>query len=322
MTSQEYIQNKLATLKDPIKLEAIEPDKLEKNILSKVLSKKFRKYAADEAAIDASKCAIHLAVSQKRPVKLGLLFGGNKIWRLDEAPEVDWAELFSLMYYTQWMKSIACVYKYGVEFSIYSQDVSIQRLNNIPRSETDNYSKTFRELLIWLKQYLPKEVSFTYGRHAEEYSDLSRYDDDINEAKKVLFKELNNKYPVMSDEEKRRTEFNVRLKPGQADDPLWREKVELEHKAIFRVKSLLPYLNDNSMIHLSAMPFSGYIAVGSTKHSVAKFWASVGVLQQQGNSYIERDITPKQLDVATYRWEEMNFDIKGKNFSKIRVLTG
>lgn len=319
MTAQDYIQTKLKALKEPIEFQALEPEKLEGAILAKVLSKKFRKYAADQAAIEVCKRAIHSAVTQKKPIKIGLLFGGNKIWRINEAPEVDWAELFSLEYFTRWMRSIRSVYEHGVEFSFYSQDVSIERLNNVPRSETDNYSRSFRELLDWFQQYLPEGVSFTYGRHAEEYKDLSEYDVEIEEAKKSLFEELGGKYPEMTDAEKKITEFNVKLKDGQSDDPEWHRKVELEHQAIFRTKTLVPYLEDESIIRVSAMPFTGYIAVGSTKYSVAKFWASAGVLQKSGDKYLERALTPTQLDSIRFEWQEIDLGIQGKNFGRIRV---
>lgn len=322
MTAQEYLEDKLNELKKPVEFQIVDAEMLEEAILAKVFSKKFRKYSCDETAVNNCKTAIHLAISQNKPIKIGLLFGGNKIWRLKEAPEVDWAELFSLMYFTRWMKSIVSVYGHGVEFGFYSQDVSIERLNNVPRLETDRYSQTFRELLAWFKQYLPQGISFTYGRHAEEYADLGIYDTEIENAKKELFRELGGNYPKMTDAEKRITEFNVKLKLGQADDPQWHEKVELEHQAIFRTKTLQPYLNDASMIRVSAMPFTGYIAVGSTKHSIAKFWASAGVLEKKGDNLIDKAITPKQLAHASYDWQNINLGIKGKNFGKIRVITG
>jgi hypothetical protein len=163
-------------------------------------------------------------------------------------------------------------------------------------------------------------VGFTYGRHAEEYKNLSEYDAEIEEAKKSLFEELGGKYPEMTDAEKKITEFNVKLKDGQSNDPEWHQKVELEHQAIFRTKTLLPYLEDESIIRVSAMPFSGYIAVGSTKHSVAKFWASAGVLQKSRDSYLERALSPTQLDNLQFDWQDVDLGIKGKNFHSIRVV--
>ncbi len=320
MTAQEYLQSKLDGLKQPEALQAVSSDELEQVILAKLLSKKFRKNKADDAAIALCKKAIHYAVENKKPVKVGLLFGGNKLWRFDEAPEVDWAELLNLIYFARWMKTIASVYEYGAEFEYYSQDVSVERLNNVPRSETDQYSKTFRELLDWFKQYLPERVTFSYKRQAEEYSDISEYDREIEEAKTKILTENGNKLPDLSEAQRLATELNVKLKAGQAEDPQWREKVELEHQAIFSTKTLTPYLMDETIIPTCPTPFEGLIATGSTKHSIAKFWAGVGALQPNTDSFKDLILTPKQLENSDFEWQEVDLGISSKNFKKIRIL--
>lgn len=319
MTAQNYIQTKLHELSKPEPLQEIAADKLEEAILSKVLSKRFRKNKADDTAIELCKKAIHYAVENNKPVKLGLLFGGNKLWRFDEAPEVDWAELFSLVYSARWMKTITSVYEHGAEFEYYSQDVSVERLNNISRAETDQYSVTFRELLGWFSQYLPETVAFSYKRQAEEYGDLSEYDIEIEDAKALILSENSGKLPEMSNAQRTATELNVRLEDGQDDDPLWREKIELEHQAIFSTKTLKPYLLDETIIPTCPTPFEGLIATGSTKYSIAKFWAGVGILEESGDRYKDLVVTPKQLEVLQFDWQNLDLGIKGKNFGKIRV---
>jgi len=320
MSEQEFIISKLENLKRPEPLLKIEPEKLEEAILAKVLSKKFRKTRADELTIDICKKAIRYAVENKAPVKLNSLFGGNKLWRFDEAPEPDWAELFNLIYSARWMKTISGVYEYGAEFEYYSQDVSVERLNNISREEADQYSKIFRELLLWFERYLPDRVVISYKRQADTYSDMGEYEKEIEEAKSEMLARNKGKLPELSEAQKLATELNVRLKPGQDSDPQWREKVELEHQAIFETKTLAPYLADEAMIPTCPTYYEGLIVTGSTKYSIAKFWAGVGALQPDGDSYRDLVLTPKQLKVADFEWQDMDMSISGKNFSKIRVL--
>jgi len=45
---------------------------------------------------------------------------------LRKAPEIDWAELFSLTYFLQWLKSIASVYEPGAYLEYYSEDVVLE----------------------------------------------------------------------------------------------------------------------------------------------------------------------------------------------------
>jgi len=320
MKAQDFIVSRLEKLKQAEQLLDVEPSKLEEVILSRVLSKKFRKLKADDATIGVCKKAIHYAVENKVPVRLNSLFGGNKLWRFDEAPEPDWAELFNLIYSARWMKYIASVYKYGAEFEYYSQDVSVERLNNVSHEEADQYSKVFRELLKWLEQYLPDRVIINYKRQADNYSDLSEYEKEIEEAKSRMLSKNKGKLPKLSKAQKLATELNVRLKPGQDSDPEWREKVELEHQAIFETKTLAPYLVDETMIPTCPTYYEGLIVTGSTKYSIAKFWAGVGALQPSGDSFKDLVLTPKQLKAAKSKWQDVDLGISGKNFTKIRII--
>ncbi len=320
MNAQDFITEKLNELKRPVTLETVTPDKLEQMILAKVLSKKFRKYKADDAAIEICKEAIHFAVVNKKPVKVGLLFGGNKLWRFDEAPEPDWAELFNIIYIARWMKTIASVYEYGAEFEYYSQDISVEPLNNLSRDETSQYNKVFRELLSWFSDYLPPRVKITYKCHSELFDNENEYDQEIDAAKKRMLSDNQGKLPAMDAAQKKATESNVRLNPEQNDDPLWREKVELEHQAIFQTKTLLKHLLDKTRVHTTTGPFTGNIATGATKYSIAKFWASVGALERDGESFRDLALTPTQLEKAKFTWQKIDLGISGKNFSRIRII--
>lgn len=321
MTPKQYILSTLEKLKAPITMEDIGSTPLEDAIYAKVMSKKFRKLKADDLIVDIAKKAIHLAVEERQPITISSLFGGNKLWRFDEAPEVDWAELFSATYFLEWMKGIASVYKYGARFDYYSQDVCIESLNNIPRSETDKYSESFRKMLDFLKPYIPDGVTVTYRRLAEEFNDLSQYDKELQEAKQQLLRENNGKYPEMDEKMKLATQLNVKLKPGQDSDPQWMEKVEWEHQAIFKTPTLLKYLEDPRLIPTCPGKYDGLIVTGSTKRSYAKFWAGVGALQREGDRFAELVLSPKQLETAQFDWEDIEIEgLEGKNFHRIRLL--
>lgn len=321
MTAQEYILAELQKLTQPAPFVGAGDMPVEDAILAKVMSKKFRKLKADDAAMATAKHAIQYAVKHKQPVKVGLLFGGNKLWRFDEAPEIDWAELFSLMYYLQWMKTIASVYEPGAHFDYYSQDISVEALNNIPRADTDRYQETFKAMVAWIKSYMPERVQVTYRRHADDV-DRTTYLQEIEAAKKVVRARNNGGLPQLSEAQKAATTLNVKVRSGQSNDPEWREKVELEHQAIFETPSLKPCLSDQTIIPTCPTIYPGLIATGSTKKSYAKFWAGIGALERAGNSFSQLVLTPRQLDSVDFVWENVDISgLSGKNFSKIRVIT-
>lgn len=321
MKAQDYIISTLKKLKEPLQVDQPSQESLEDAIYTKVMSKKFRKLKPGEEAVKLTKQAIKIFVEENKPVRIFELFGGNKLWRFEEAPEVDWAELFSLTYFVHWCRLIASIYKPGVIFEYFSQDVSVKSLNNLPRSKTDKYSETFRSLIKFVEPYLPPNVKITYTRHYELFKNPNEYYTELEEAKKIVLKRNGGKLPQLTDAMKAATELNVKLKPGQADDPQWREKVELEHQAIFETKTLKKISDDPAKIWTCPTYYPDSVVTGSTKRSYAKFWAAVGVLKPEGDSFAQLVLTPNQLETAKFSWEDMNIKgLQGKNFKKIRIL--
>ncbi len=323
MTAQEYLEIRLRSLKDAVNnADDSSNHDVTTRIRAKLLSKKFRKLKATPACLEAVDSVVKRAIDTKSPIVLSTLFGGNKLWRFEEAPEVDWAELFNLFYYIEWAKTIAAVHKPGVVLDYYSQDISVESLNNVPRSETDRYSITYLAMIEWLKPYMPNGIQIRYRRHFEDFADPSTYYEELEVAKAQILKE-NDGYPHMTDAMRTATMLNVRLKPGQDADPLWQEKVELEHQAIFLTPTLGKLFAEPDRISLSPTDYedSNSIITGSTKRSYAKFWAGVGALEKSENGFNELVLTPKQLESATFGWQEVALaGLSGKNFSKVRVL--
>ncbi len=321
MKAQDFILSTIEALAVPIVPVSIQDNKLEDEIYARVMSKKFRKLKAGDKAVEITKNAIAHSVKENKPIRIFEMFGGNKLWRLPEAPEIEWAELFSLTYFMQWCRTIASVYPPGVIFEYYSQDISVESLNNVPRSETDRYSQTFRQLISWIEKYLPSNIQIIYTRHYELFDDPSKYLSELEIAKKEVLKSNDNKLPELTEKMKAATDLNVKLLPGQGDDPLWREKVELQHQAIFLTKTLREYCDSPDIIWTCPTYYEDSVVTGSTKASIAKFWAGVGALRPKGEKYEELVLTPKQLADAKFDWEETTIPgLKGKNFDRVRIL--
>src|SRR5262249_34878669 len=151
------------------------------------------------------------------------------------------------------------VYPLGVRLDFYSEDVAVETLNNVPRTETEHYSRTFRAMLNWLRPHLPENITVTYRRYGEEYADYSDYLRELEVAKQRLLKQNDGTLPVLTDAQKAATELNVRPLPGQTDDPLWREKVEVTHRSLEDTEVLQRYLNDPMLIMACPSDYSGWI---------------------------------------------------------------
>lgn len=97
MNANDYIQSKLDELLVPSTLEKPVDGDMSAAVLKLVLSKRFRKYSIGPEVLEHITASVQYNVANNQPIKFTLPFGAYKLWRLDETPEADWAELFTMM---------------------------------------------------------------------------------------------------------------------------------------------------------------------------------------------------------------------------------
>jgi len=318
MNAQDFIISKLEELKKPDGLAKPSSEQLEAEIVRLILSKKFRKYSANESLVDQVKHAVHLSVSKNEPINFAFLHGAYKLWRLEETPEVDWAELFSLMYYSKWLKPICEIYEPGVWFDSYVDDTIIKRIDNISQDEIDAYIISYRKLIDFLSEYQPKNLKMTMTTSSSQLGGEEALDKQIDENLPKT------EFPVLDDAQRKMVEMNVRLKPGQDDDPEWREKIMHVHNAYAGIKRSATYAygQDNKILVFSQpLPSGRFVAVGTTKNSIMKFWIGVGVLKRKDEAFEPTILSSGQLKGQSFDIQDVSISgLTGKNFSKIRVL--
>ncbi len=321
-TPKEYILSQLRGLSVEVASPTFQNQTSLVDFLYKsVLSKKFRKYSVTPEYQNYIRSSIELNVKNNQPIKITIVFGGYKLWRFKESPEPDWAELFSMIYYAEWLKPITDAYAPGVWFDFYSDDAIVKYIDNIPREDTERYREVFREILDFMKLYLPGNMKFTLNRVGDQYASEEEFLSDVEDRKKKILEQNGGKLPLLSREQRETLDLNVRLNPGQENDPEWREKVQLMHDAYMQVGKRRPYYRVPDKIVAITKRLDNTIAVGTTKTSIAKFWAGVGALKKRDNGFIETILTPNQLALATVAWEPLALDgLNGKNFKEIRII--
>lgn len=321
MKPKEYIEYKLNELKSTNNVENFSSKKELSNYICKaLLSKKFRKFSLIPEYIEHIERVVNESIENNLPIKFSFPFGGYKLWRLEETPEVDWAELFTLMYYSKWLKPIALVYKPGVIFDFASDDMIVERMNNIPKEDTKRYKESFDTLVKFLEKYIPENIKFTFTPISSFYTP-EEFEKDLVDKIEKNKKELGG-LPVLNDKEKRMVELNVKLNPKQDEDPLWREKIELLHRSYYAVDKRRPYnrAKDKILVFPTPVKDGKVIAVGTTKTSVAKFWVGIGVLKMNNDKYIEYILSPSQINKNEIITEDIHIDgLSGKNFSLIKI---
>jgi len=295
--------------------------KLEDEIVRLILSKKFRKYAANDALISQIKQAIHLGVTNHEPINFTFLGGAYKLWRLGEAPEADWGELFALMYYSEWLKPICGIYKPGVWFDWFADDTILERLNNISRVDTSTYIKSYQVIMDFLKPYQPKNLRMTMTTVGSRFKTEHIFWQSVE---RNLANVVASGLPVLTDSQKVMIELNVKPTNEQLKDPKWREKNDQLHNAYSTTKAEIGYYKgqpNKIAVFPNPLPDGMKIAVGTTKNSIAKFWMGVGVLKPKGENFEMTILSPNQLAKTNFDFEPTSIKgLTGKNFTSIRVI--
>lgn len=325
MSSQEYIQSALDQLKEPATFSrSTAKNELAENIFKLLTTKKFRKYALSEDYATHIKNSVRNCVAANEPIKIVFFGGCYKLWRLDEAPETDWAELFAYMHFTRWVKPICAIYKPGVWFDFLLDDYIVPRLDNIAEPDIQAYRESRDMILKFIKPYQPSNLDMTHTSEGGLFASRKEYEASLERAIEQLADSLPGGLPKLSKTEIASVELNTHASPEQLADPKWREKVELLLSAYYMARNETGYYapETNKIISFTQLFAPGKpLAVGSTKATVAKYWAGVGALKPHDNSYRPVVLSPKQLKSAKYKWETVTISgLRGKNFSRIRIL--
>ncbi len=314
MTATDYILKRLEGIR------AIKPEPakdLAAFIYQTVMSKKFRKYSVSPQGIEKIHTAIELNLQNNEPIKIAIPFGSYKLWRLEESPEVDWAELFAMIYYAYWLKPITDVYKPGVWFDFCGDDAILELMNNTPPEDTERYKQTFRSLIAFIQPYLPDNFKYTFSPVGERYNSKEEFLVDLNNK----MEELKNKnLPPLTERQIEMMKFNIKPQEGETIDF---EKNRLLHDAYMNVSKRRPWHKAADKIIISATSFGDRtsLPLGTTKTSVVKFQTGAGVLEKKDDGLIENIYSPSQLEKSKFEWQAVELSgLAGKNFQRIRIV--
>lgn len=320
MSPKEYIESQLQKLTQKATLPASH-ELVVDQIFKLIFSKKFRKYAASEDLIKQSKSAIADKVSMNEPINITFLHGAYKLWRLKECPEVDWAELFAVMYYTKWVKGVCAIYAPGVHFDFFVDDWIVPIMNNVPESDIEDYLASYQKLLLFIKNYQPDNLQMSITPVGSRFSSKAEFKDRLQiELDKIMPDGL----PELSEALKNTIELNTNASDVQLKDMHWQQKVWQIHLAYSVVKKSAEYHTDPNKIlaFTQPLPSGKTISVGTTKSSVAKFWVGIGALQKTTDAYKEVVLSPGQLQKSQFEECEIRLaGLEGRNFNTLRIFS-
>lgn len=331
MTIQNYLQTELETcsvyaLTDEDK-KLLEGASIEEFIFKKLSSKKFRKWSLDASSEEKIKGAIALNIAANKPIQFTFPFGGYKLWSLPTAPEVDWAEFFTIAYYMRWVAPIAAAYKPGVQFIFSSDDVIVEKLDNIPPADTKSYFNSFIALISHFTKHLPSNLTLEIRRVGDLY-EKAEFEKEFEENFEVIKKAYENPDPERYEKMLQTSKLNYQWKGvedfSHLSDAEKEEKIKLGpiiHDAYGKAKKRRAFVRGEDKIVTFTTPIPNAIAIGTTKNSVTKFWTGYGVLEEKEEGFANRILSPEQLaqfQKEPHKTEEVNL-IDLANFKTIDV---
>lgn len=313
--------------------EVIKKFGVDEFISRKLLSAKYRKWAIPESQANLIKNVVHERVKNNQPLLFTFPFGGYKLWRLPTAPEADWAEFFSLTYFLEYLSPIAAIYKPGFEFIMTSDEVIIERMDNIPKLETDKYTESFRKLVEIVKKYLPKNANLEFKLIRDLYSP----EEFETELSKLMPKDIDGEWVKQPKEKQearlKMSELNIKMNGKENWEVLSQDEKNkkirlgaLYHDAYIILPERVRLVKGPNKIILFPQNIAGIacIPVGTTKSSVTKFWTGVGVLEKADKGFREVVYSPTRLEKTKNAKREIvpvNI-IDLKNFKNISILHG
>ena len=308
-------------------IEIIERKGIQAFVLTKLFSKKFRKWRIDEKCKNLVETEVDSALEEDRPIKAFFAQGAYKLWRVKSSPLSNWAEFFNLFYLISYLAPVAAAYKNGIELTYYFLSVLPQMHNNLSQKEVTAYYDSFKQLLEKFRQYLPPNMVIKLeldldGYKREEYDLL--LSSALGEAKKDFYKWPKEK----QDDYLRRAKLNIKWNGVENWEALpdWEKEGKVEQAVLYEYAAtqiILEKDKENRGIILSTLPREDSIGVGSTSTSIAKHWVGEGVLEESHGMFYPRILSPSQYEYAKtldHRTHEVSV-VEGEVFSQIEVFS-
>jgi len=330
MNIQKFLNNLLEgageyALMD-VDAEIIEKKGLQFYILSKLFSKKYRKWKLNDQCVRLVEREVDDALTKDRPIDVFFAQGCYKLWRVESAPRVNWAEFFNLAYLISYLAPIAAAYKQGVNLTYYFLTVLPQTHNNLSESEVVAYYESFQELIDKFKYYLPRNINLKIERDLDTHS-RGQYNSALKKALLLADTEYY-AWPKSKQEDYiRRAKLNIKWDGVEDWTKLNNSEIDkkVEKAVLYEYAATQVILEKDKIkrgVILSTLPKDDGIGVGSTSTSIAKHWVGVGALEENKGTLYPRILSPSQYEYAKkLKHKSVSLSLlKGDAYSTIEVF--
>ena len=177
-------------------------------ILNRLFLQRYSKKSQSEKAKKYTALKVDNILKDNLPFIFCFCFGGYKHFWSPTYPEPDWAEIFTIKYFMEYVLPIAKVYDKGVTIEFESEEVILSYMNNVPQEGLDKYNKIFSDLITCINQKTkyPLKLNLVLARDLYDKDELLT---KMNHYRSIVEKRFNN----LEEDEKnirlKRTETNI-----------------------------------------------------------------------------------------------------------------
>jgi len=179
----------------------------------------------------------------------------------------------------------------------------MEQHDNLTTQEIKEYVVSFQILLDEFSKYLPSNFKIKILRDADIYS-RSEYFQRLEEGVEIAKKQYQELTQEKKDHFDKLGRLNIKWK-GKED---WtklteKEKNEKIYKGVLHEMSatanlpkVMSIVKSDDKVCLFTNPAPIFIAIGSTKTSVTKYWTGYGVLEYRNGKFYDRVLSPSQFE--------------------------
>ena len=304
-----YIQKTMLDF-DNIVIPKLDKNKLEEDLLIKLCAKKWCHISQTDAAREYTRQKIKKILENNLPFVFSFCFGGYKHWWSEACPAPDWAELYNLKYLYEYLAPITATWAKGVTLEYESEEVGIEKMNNVPDFYQKEYTKIFKKLMSYVKSKVKLPLNFNFVLAGELY-DKEQLFKMMEEYIPVVEKRFENLTPKEKVVRIKRAESNI-LWNGAKDLTMLSDAEKAQFAKVSRIKNEAfldmdyelrgaTYFEKENLIPLVGTFGLGaggesWLHLSSNSSSFVDFWSGIGILEVREDKIIEKIISRSQFE--------------------------
>ena len=277
------------------------------NIIDRLFSKKYRKYRIDSSVRENISKQIEQIIDNNQKIVFTPAFGGYKHHWTESYPHTDWAEIFNLKFLLEYLAPIFNSYEKGIEIEYESEEVVIEKINNMPQEDIDKYTQSWYKLLNLFNGKLNEKVKIKYTLAKESYSQ-----EKLFTAMSERYSEFEKLFDEYDDKDYRLSKASTNIMWNGKEDLTNLTKEEQQNyikksrildevflAVDFELREAFFFQENRILLCFSFGLWpegAEALHIGSCASSMVDFWAGTGILEIREDKIIPRILSKTQFD--------------------------